>query len=127
MFNDLIGLKQSWHGRAGDGSGAINCCLLMAEARRRLGYHDFTEEFHQIVKAYTPSSLPLLLIPRWLLQNGTRLQDPEPHAVALLPGQTMEALGTVMDDGRVLFISQENGVVIAPLHSGAGHFFRLHK
>jgi hypothetical protein len=64
---------------------------------------------------------------KWLLQNGTRLDGPEPHAVVLLPGSMGGAMGTVLSDGNVLFIAEKLGVVIAPIPSGIGHYFRLHK
>jgi hypothetical protein len=36
-------------------------------------------------------------------------------------------MGTVLDNGNVLFISKANGVIIAPLPVGFGHYFRLNK
>jgi hypothetical protein len=36
-------------------------------------------------------------------------------------------MGTVMDDGNVLFISERSGVVLAPLPPDYGHYFRLYK
>jgi hypothetical protein len=127
VFNDLIGLKRAWAAKPGDGSGTVDCCLLAAEVRRRLGYYDFSQDFAWVFEQYSDDTLPPLFMAKWLLQHGSRLKQPEPHAVVLLPSEGMGAMGTVLDDGRVLFISAENGVVIAPLHASAGHHFRLHK
>lgn len=127
MFNDLIGLRRAWAAKPGDGTGAVDCCLLAAEARRRLGYYDFSQDFAWVFEQYSDDTLPPLFMAKWLLQHGIRLKEPEAHAVVLLPGDGMGAMGTVLDDGRVLFISTENGVVIAPLHPSVGHYFRLHK
>ena len=125
-MNDLIGLKRAWAAMPGDGSGTVDCCLLAAEVHKRLGYHDYTPDFAWIFKQYTDDTFPRRLMAKWLLQNGTRISCPEPHAVVLLPGSSGGAMGTVMDDGSVLFIS-EGGVVRAPLPPDLGHYFRLNK
>jgi hypothetical protein len=125
--NDLIGLKRAWGAYPGDGSGTVDCCLLFAEVRRRLGYHDHTPDFAGYFERYTDNTFPRRIMAKWLLQNGTRLNGPERHAVVLLPGTKGGAMGTVMDDGNVLFISERSGVVLAPLPPDYGHYFRLHK
>jgi hypothetical protein len=126
-MNDLIGLKRAWGAKPGDGSGTVDCCLLFAEVRKRLGYYDWTPDMLPYFDKYTDDTFPRLHMLRWLLKNGTKLDGPECHAVVLLPGANGGAMGTVMDDGRVLFISQRNGVVIAPIAAGTGHYFRLNK
>ncbi len=125
-MNDLIGLKRAWAAKPGDGSGTVDCCLLAAEVHKRLGYHDYAPDFAWVFEQYTDDTFPRRYMAKWLLQNGTRLPSPEPHAVVLLPGSSGGAMGTVMDDGSVLFIS-EGGVVRAPLPPNLGHYFRLHK
>jgi hypothetical protein len=127
VTHDLIGLTRAWAARPGDGSGTVDCCLLAAEVHRRLGYHDYTPDLAFVFEQYTDDSLPSTFILRWLLRNGTRLDGPEPHAVVFLPGAMHGAMGTVLDDGQVLYISEHSGVVIAPLPPSIGHFFRLHK
>jgi hypothetical protein len=124
--NDLIGLRRAWAARPGDGSGTVDCCLLAAEVHKRLGYYDYTHDFAWVFEQYTDETFPRRYMAKWLLQNGTRLSTPEPHAVVLLPGASGGALGTVMEDGNVLFIS-ESGVVRAPLPPDLGHYFRLNK
>lgn len=126
-MNDLIGLKRAWAARPGDGSGTVDCCLLAAEVHKRLGHHDYTPDFAWVFEHYTDVTFPRRYMAKWLLQNGTRLSTPEPHAVVLLPGSHGGAMGTVMDDGNVMFITDKSGVVIAPIPAGTGHYFRLHR
>lgn len=126
-MNDLIGLKRAWGAYPGDGSGTVDCCLLFAEVRRRLGYYDHTPDFAQYFTQYTDVTFPRRLMAKWLLTNGVRLTAPEPHAVVLLPSVKGGAMGTVLDDGNVLFITEKSGVVIASIPAGTGHYFRLHK
>lgn len=126
-MNDLIGLKRAWGAYPGDGSGTVDCCLLFAEVRRRLGYYDHTPDFAWYFERYTDETFPRRIMMKWLLQNGTRLNAPEPHAVVLLPGSKGGAMGTVLSDGNVLFITEKLGAVIATIPSGIGHYFRLHK
>jgi hypothetical protein len=125
--NDLIGLKRAWGAYPGDGSGTVDCCLLFAEVRRRLGYYDHAPDFAWYFERYTDDTFPRRIMAKWLLRNGTRLDGPERHAVVLLPGTKGGAMGTVLDDGNVLFISERSGVVLAPLPPNHGHYFRLHK
>lgn len=127
MFNDLIGLKRAWAAKPGDGSGCVDCCLLAAEVHRRLGYHDYAPDFAWVFEKYTDDTFPKRYMAKWLLENGQRLNGPEPHAVVLLRGAQGGAMGTVMADGQVLFISENSGVVIAPLPASLGHYFRLNK
>jgi len=127
MFNDLIGLKRAWAAKPGDGSGTVDCCLLAAEVHRRLGYHDYAPDFAWVFDTFTDETFPKRYMAKWLLENGTRLHAPEPHAVVLLPGSTGGAMGTVVDDGKVLFITESAGVVLAHLPASIGHYFRLNK
>lgn len=126
-MNDLIGLKRAWGAYPGDGSGTVDCCLLLAEVRRRLGYYDHTPDFAEYFVHYTDATFPRRLMLKWLITNGVRLKEPEPHAAVLLPGSGGGAMGTVLDDGNVLFITEKSGVVIAPIPAGTGYYFRLHK
>jgi len=126
-MNDLIGLKRAYGAKPGDGSGHVDCCLLAMEVHKRLGYHDYAPELAWIFEKYSDETWPRRIIPRWLLQNSTRLSGPEPHAVVLLRGATGGAMGTVMDDGTVLYISEALGVVRTPLPGNFGHYFRMNK
>ena len=126
-MNDLIGLTRAWGAKPGDGSGTVDCCLLAAEVRRRLGYHDYTPDLAWIFERYTDETFPPRYMAKWLLQNGTKLDAPEPHALVLMPGIGYGAMGTVLSDGDVLYIGKSAGVVIAPLPPNFGHYFRLNK
>jgi hypothetical protein len=126
-LNDLIGLQRAWGAKPGDGSGTVDCCLLAAEVRKRLGYYDFTPDLAWVFKQYTDETFSGRYIVKWLLEHGTKLKGPEPHALVLMPGLNHGAVGTVLDDGHVLYISGSSGVVIAPLPSGVGRYFRLNK
>lgn len=126
-MNDLIGLQRAWGAKPGDGSGTVDCCLLAAEVRKRLGYYDFTPDLDWIFERYTDETFPRRYMVKWLLENGIKLKEPEPHALVLMPGLNHGAMGTVLDNGNVLFISKANGVIIAPLPVGFGHYFRLNK
>jgi hypothetical protein len=126
-MNDLIGLTRAWGAKAGDGSGAIDCCLMAAEVHYRLGYWNYLPELEKIFAKYTEEALPPSFIARWLLANGTRLKGPENHAVVLLPGPLLGALGTVLDKDDVLFIGPAGRVIRSPLPADAGWYFRLNK
>ena len=126
-MNDLIGSTRAWGAKPGDGSGTVDCCLLAAEVRRRLGYHDYTPDLAWIFERYTDETFPKRYMAKWLLENGTKLEAPEPHALVLMPGLEHGAMGTVLSDGQVLYISKSTGVVIAPLPPSFGHYFRLNK
>ena len=127
MFNDLIGLKRAWAAKPGDGSGTVDCCALAAEVHKRLGHHDYMPELDTVFEQYSDDTLPPSFMAKWLLQHGKRIEWPRPHAVVLLPAEQGGAMGTVLDDGRVLFISNGNGVVISNLPSSVGHYFWLDK
>jgi hypothetical protein len=124
--NDLIGLKRAWNARPGDGSGCIDCCVMVAEVRHRLGYHNFLPDIQYFFDRYTDATFPPQGIARWLLKNATRIKEPELHALVLLPGENAGAMGIVLEQG-VLYISSGSGVVVANLPKDIGHYFRLHK
>lgn len=127
MFNDLIGLTYAWGTRPDHGCGTTDCFHLAAEVHKRLGYHDYAPDFAWVFTEYTDETFPRRLIARWLLENGQRLNAPEADAVVLLPGTRGGAMGTVMEDGLVLFISPTTGVIRTRLPQSIGHYFRLNK
>jgi hypothetical protein len=126
-LNDLIGLEHAWGGNPGDGSGKADCFLLACEVHKRLGYHDYREDFGWVFEQYTVDTFPMRWIIKWLNENGTRLRDPKPHAVALLPTTAGAALGTVLDNGELLYIAPSKRVVRASIPAGLGHFFWMNK
>jgi hypothetical protein len=125
--NDLIGLRRAWGAFPGDGSGTVDCCLMAAEVHKRLGYYDYTPDILTYFRQYTDDTFPASIIPRWLLQNAERIHNPEPHSIVLMKGQGMGALGTILDEGGMLYISAGSGVVLAPVPEEARHFFKLLK
>lgn len=127
MFNDLIGLKYKWAAKPSSGEGATDCFHLAAEVHRRLGYYDYAPDFAWVFRQFTDETFPRRLLAKWLLETGQRLPAPEQDAVVLLPGLRGGALGTVMEDGNVLLISDRCGVVLSALHPSAGYYFRLNK
>lgn len=126
-FNDLIGLRRAWAAKPGDGTGTVDCCLLAAEVRKRLGYYDYTPDLAWIFEKYTDETFPRRMMAKWLLENSTRIKEPELHSVVLMPGTHVGAMGTVLDDGHTLYVSAGAGVLIAPVPFSYGHHFRLHK
>ena len=126
-FNDLIGLRYRWGAKPKSGHGVTDCFHLAAEVHRRLGYHDYEPDFAWVFTRFTDETFPRRLLGRWLLEIGERLSKPEHDAVVLLPGLRGGALGTVMKDEGVLFISERSGVIHAPLSSSIGHYFRLNR
>jgi len=126
-FNDLIGLEYGWEGNPGDGSGKANCFLLACEVHKRFGYHDYREDFNWVFEKYTEHTFPFRWIVKWLNENGTRLDHPKPHAVSLFDSKLGSALGTVMDNGEVLYIAPSRLVVRATIPPSVGHYFCMDK
>jgi hypothetical protein len=126
-MNDLIGLKRAWGAMPGDGSGTVDCCLMAIEVHRRLGYWNYLPELAEIFAKYTEETLPKNFIPRWLLTNGTRLKQPETHALVLLPSLDAGAVGTVLGENDVLFIGRGGDVIRGPIPPAVGRYFRLNK
>lgn len=121
-MNDLVGLRFGWGHRPGDGSGMTDCFQLTCEVRRRLGLPDYADRFAWVYERYDEQTFPRRRIARWLLELGAKLPDPLPGAVALLPGHSGAALGTVTEHG-VIFIAPGQNVVHAPVPAGVGRYF----
>jgi hypothetical protein len=124
--NDLIGLQYGWGASPADGSGKTDCFQLVCELQRRLQLRDYSDWFSWVYTQYTEATFPRSSIARWLLEHGTRLTQPEFGAVALLPSTAGSALGTILDEGA-LFLSPRGMVILAPIPSGVGHFFRMNQ
>jgi hypothetical protein len=121
-MNDLVLLRYGWGHRPGDGSGLTDCFQLTCEVRRRLGLADYADRFAWVYERYDEATLPRSSIARWLLQHGERLTNPRPGAVALLPGASSVALGTVTEHG-VIFLAPGQNVVHAPVPAGLARYF----
>ena len=126
-FNDLIGLEHGWGGNPGDGSGKADCFLLACEVHKRLGYHDYREDFGWVFEQYTEQTFPFRWIIKWLNENGERLKEPKPHAVVLLKSELGAALGTVMSNGEVLFLAPSRLVVRSNIPDNAGYYFWMNQ
>jgi hypothetical protein len=122
--NDLIGLPYQWG--AAPWSGKTDCFQLACEVHKRLGFADYTDRFEWVYELYDESTFPKPLLVRWMLQNGSRMKQPRPGAVALLPASIVSALGTIVEDGA-LFLSPVGTVIRASLPSGIGHYFWMNQ
>jgi hypothetical protein len=122
MTNDLIGLRYGWGYAPGDGTGMTDCFQLVCEMRDRMGLSDYRERFEWVYDKYTEASFSRGLIPRWLLQYGTRLKKPEVGAVLLLPSHAGGALGTAISDD-VLYLASSGNVVRSPWPMDIGYYF----
>jgi hypothetical protein len=124
--NDLIGLQYGWGHSPRDGSGKTDCFQLACEVHERLGFNDYRSQFDWVYQNYTEATFRYRLIIRWLNENGKRLSEPTPGAVALLPANVGLALATVLDDG-LLFIAPSKNVVRSPIPKGMGHYFWMER
>lgn len=122
--NDLIGLPYQWG--AAPWSGKTDCFQLACEVHSRMGFGDYASRFDWVYELYDENTFPRGLLVRWLLQNGRRIKQAMPGAVALLPAAMGSALGTIMEDGA-LFLSPSGVVIKAPLPANVGHFFWMHE
>ena len=125
-MNDLIGLRYAWGHSPRDGSGKTDCFQLACEVHERLGFGDYRDQFAWVYENYTEATFRYRLIIRWLNENGKRLTQPTPGAVALLPANVGLALATVLDDG-ILFIAPSKNVVRSPIPTGMGHYFWMER
>jgi len=124
--NDLIGLQYGWGHSPRDGSGKTDCFQLACEVHERLGFGDYRSQFEWVYQNYTETTFRYRLIIRWLNENGKRLTEPTPGAVALLPANVGLAQATVLDDG-LLFIAPSKNVVRSPIPKGMGHYFWMER
>lgn len=125
-MNDLIGLQYGWGHAPRDGSGKTDCFQLACEVHERLGFGDYRAQFDWVYENYTEATFRYRLIIRWLNENGRRLTQPTPGAVALLPANVGLALATVLDDA-FLFIAPSKNVVRSPIPKGMGHYYWMER
>lgn len=111
--HDLVGLPYRWGARPVE--GATDCFMLCGEVRRRLGLPDYFQQYSWIYERWDAFSFPSAIVLRWLQRHG-RLSEPVIGAVACLPSSTNGfALGTLIDEDRVLFISPGGRATVSPL------------
>jgi len=107
MINDLIGLTYERRARFCEGNGKSDCFMLVCEVRRRLGLHDYEDEFRWAYDEYDSGNLPMKRIVRWLFENGTRTMEKENGIVAIiLPKPGGEIAVGVAYDGGILTVSR---------------------
>jgi len=100
MINDLIGLSYERRARFCEGNGKTDCFMLVCEVRRRLGLHDYEEDFRWAYDEYDSGNLPMKRIIRWLLTNGKQTSKMEDGNVAIMfPPKGEIAVGVVYDGG----------------------------
>jgi hypothetical protein len=74
--------------------------MLVCEVRRRLGLHDYEDDFRWAYDEYDAGNLPMKRIMRWLLENGKRTNDLTDGNVAIMKNISGElAVGVVYDKG----------------------------
>jgi hypothetical protein len=84
------------------------------------------DQFEWVYELFDESTFAKPLLARWMIENGTRLKQPTPGAVVMLPAAIGSALGTIVEDGA-LFLSPGGAVIRASLPSGIGHYFWMNK
>lgn len=103
MINDLIGLSYERRARPADGNGKSDCFMLVCEARRRLGLHDYEQDFQWAYDQYDAGNLPMPRIMRWLLTNGKKTRELTDGNVAIMKNLSGElAVGVVYDRGILI-------------------------
>lgn len=103
MINDLIGLSYERRARPSEGNGKSDCFMLVCEVRRRLGLHDYEDDFRWAYDEYDAGNLPMKRVVRWLFENGKRTMEKEDGNVAIIlprPGGEI-AVGVVYDGGII--------------------------
>lgn len=115
MINDLIGLSYERRARFCEGNNKTDCFMLVCEARRRLGLHDYEEDFQWAYDQYDAGNLPMKRIIRWLLSNGEVTNKYEDGNVVIMKTLGQELAVGVVYDGGVLTISKGGQSFWAPL------------
>ncbi len=110
--NDLIGLPYQWGARPEE--GATDCFMLCGTIRRRLGLSDYFQEYGWLYDKWDGTTFPASIVLRWLRKHG-RVGPPRVGAVACIQSAKGFALGTVVDDDGVVYISPGERVTRAPV------------
>lgn len=109
MINDLIGLRHELTARFSPGCKTIDCFGLFIETRKRLGLHDFADDFEWVYQEIDSQTLPLRKIAACMKKIAQRIDRPIEGDLAVLPSKaTTIGLGVVINGG-ILTIT-ENGL-----------------
>jgi hypothetical protein len=108
MINDLIGLRHETAAKFFPGCKTIDCFGLFIETRKRLGLHDFADDFEWVYQEIDNQTLPLRKIAAYMKKIARRTDCPIEGDLAVLPSKaTTIGLGVVVNGG-ILTIT-ENG------------------
>lgn len=108
MVNDLIGLRHETAAKFFPGCTTIDCFGLFVETRKRLGLHDFADDFQWVYEDIEDKVLPLRRIASVMKKIARRTDFPREGDLAVLPSKnTTIGLGVVINGG-ILTIT-ENG------------------
>jgi hypothetical protein len=100
MINDLIGLRHETAAKFFPGCTTIDCFGLFSETRKRLGLHDFSDDFQWVYEEIIGGALPLRKIAKAMQKIARRTNEPKDGdlAVMLSEPHTM-GLGVVINGG----------------------------
>lgn len=108
MVNDLIGLRHETAAKFYPGCTTIDCFGLFIETRKRLGLHDYENDFQWVYEEMEEKILPLRKIASRMKKIAKRTDTPKEGDLALLPSKnTTMGIGVVINGG-ILTIT-ENG------------------
>lgn len=100
MVNDLIGLRHETAAKFYPGCTTIDCFGLFVEVRKRLGLHDFGDDFQWVYEEMEEKVLPLRKIANRMKQIARRTNSPIEGDLVLLPSRnTTMGLGVVVNGG----------------------------
>lgn len=124
-FNDLIGLEYKWGAHPVDGSGFTDCFALVMEVRKRLGLHDFYQDYSWVYEAYDCEAVSGRQILKWMWQKGQRSDTARPGALFRSPGAAQGiALAVVINSEYALMIGPAKKVIAVPFATVAkGKFY----
>jgi hypothetical protein len=108
MVNDLIGLRHETAAKFYPGCTTIDCFGLFIETRKRLGLHDYGDNFQWVYEEMEDKILPLRKIASRMRKIAKRTNTPKEGDFVLLPSKnTTMGIGVVIHGG-ILTIT-ENG------------------
>lgn len=122
MVNDLIGLRHETAAKFFPGCTTIDCFALFSETRKRLGLHDFAEDFQWVYDEMIGKQLPLRKIAKAMKKIACRTDNPKEGDLAVFPSasHTM-GLGVVINGG-ILTITENGPSFWSPMIKGAKYW-----
>lgn len=113
-MNDLVGLQYKWGANPDVEHGFTDCFQLFCAVRRRLGLHDYVEDFTFAYEQYDEASFCFVRMARWMLSNAREIESPRPGCLAMMKGRA--ALATMTPDA-IICIAPKGRSVKIPLAS----------